>query len=92
MPSHQEVARDLGLSISTISRLRSGERVPKQSNMAMISTLLDWSVEDQWKLAYRYGKEAWRDEFERRIQQHYDTTVPDGGDQVVAGPATGDPG
>jgi hypothetical protein len=92
MPSHQQVAKDLGLSIATISRFRAGERVPNQKNMAMISTLLGWPVEEQWKLAYHFGTEAWRDAFERRIQQHYDPTLSSGGDRVATGPPTGDSG
>jgi transcriptional regulator with XRE-family HTH domain len=92
MPSHQQIAKDLGLSIATISRLRAGERVPNQKNMAMVSALLNWSVEEQWKLAYHLGTEAWRDEFERRIQQHYDPTLSTGGDSVAAGEAASDTG
>lgn len=80
------------MSVATISRLRAGERVPLVSNMAKVADLLEWPIDEQWALAYHQGKVAWRDEFERRIQQHYDQAVPESGDQVVAGAATGDSG
>lgn len=46
-PTHQVVADELGLTVATVSRIRSGQRLPSLEVMQNINKLLNWSLDDQ---------------------------------------------
>lgn len=48
-PTHQSVADRLGLTVATISRIRSGTRLPSLDVMNKIKDWLDWSMDAQTK-------------------------------------------
>lgn len=68
VPSNTELGDLLGVSHATVSRWRSGDRLPEISNMEKIKDALGWSVDDQVK-ARSAGKYA--DEFSRRVESRY---------------------
>ena len=63
--NHRAIAELLGLSIPTISRLRSGERVPSWPNQQVIAERLNWPLADQTRARER---SRWYIEFERHIR------------------------
>lgn len=46
-PTHQTVADELGLTVATVSRIRTGTRLPSLEVMQKIVRLTDWSLHDQ---------------------------------------------
>ncbi len=47
MPTHEFVAERLGLSVATVSRLRTGDRLPSLEVMIDISEMTKWGVDAQ---------------------------------------------
>lgn len=46
-PTHQVVADELGVTVATVSRIRTGDRLPSLELMDKIETLTDWGISDQ---------------------------------------------
>lgn len=46
-PTHQVVADRLDLTVATVSRLRSGERLPSLDTMTEIKEMTGWSLDLQ---------------------------------------------
>lgn len=63
-PSNVTLGARLGVSHATVSRWRSGDRLPELANMQKINKELGWSLDDQ-VAARDSGKYA--SEFSRRI-------------------------
>lgn len=64
--NQETLARWLGVSVSTVSRLRSGKRVPTWPVMLAVRDTFGWSVADQ---ATSRDQGTWRDDFESRLRQ-----------------------
>ena len=67
LPTHQHVANLLGLTVASVSRIRTGNRLPSLEVMTKIRDLLDWSIDDQTAArdADRYATE-----FNDRLERH----------------------
>lgn len=63
-PSNMRMGELLGVSHATVSRWKSGDRLPELANMQKISAELGWSLDDQVQ-ARDNGKYA--SEFSRRL-------------------------
>lgn len=63
-PSNTALGELLGVSHATVSRWRSGDRLPELANMQKIAKILGWSLDDQVK-ARDSGRYA--SEFSRRV-------------------------
>lgn len=63
-PSNTALGDLLGVSHATVSRWRSGDRLPELTNMQKIAQTLDWPLTDQVD-ARDSGKYA--DEFSKRV-------------------------
>lgn len=63
---HKDVAELLGVSVASVSRLRSGNQKPSLDLMFTIRNKLDWSAEDQVDAWY---SDRWNVEFENRIRE-----------------------
>lgn len=51
--TNQQVATDLGITHSAVSRIRSGERRPSLDLLIRIADVFGWSVDDQaYSLSY----------------------------------------
>lgn len=61
------VAQMLGVSMATVSRLRSGDRQPSFLLMAAIEKALDWPIEDQ---ARQRTDKRWHLGFETALRSH----------------------
>ena len=48
-PSNETIGQLLGVSHATISRYRSGDRLPNIDMMGVIARKLNWSLDDQYK-------------------------------------------
>lgn len=46
-PTHQTVADELDLTVATVSRIRTGARLPSLETMQKIAELTGWSINDQ---------------------------------------------
>ena len=70
--TNQQVATDLGVSHATISRIRSGDRVPSVELMDTIARVTRWKINRQVgaRLAGKYA-----DEFESMLARHYSHTT-----------------
>lgn len=66
--TNERVARDLGVTHSAVSRIRSGDRTPGMTVLYNIGILLRWSLDDQAE-ACRTGRYA--QELEERLAKHY---------------------
>lgn len=64
MPSNESLGRLLGVSHATISRYRSGDRLPEIDVMGKIAAEFGWSMDDQY--AARVSGD-YAGEFERRV-------------------------
>lgn len=64
--SNAEVANDLNLSPSGVSRLRSGERFPSLSVMQAIEKCYGWSVQEQ---ADARRNRVWHQDFALVLQE-----------------------
>ena len=64
--SNAEVAHDLNLSPSGVSRLRSGERFPSLSVMQSIEKKYGWSVQEQ---ADARRDRQWHEDFSLVLQE-----------------------
>lgn len=55
--SSSQIARDVGVSLTTISRLRSGQRLPSRALMQRFKEQYVWSDEDigRWNDAIEQG-------------------------------------
>lgn len=69
--TNEQVADDLGLTHSMVSRIRSGDRVPSIERMCVIADVLDWTLYEQAD-AKRNGEYA--DEFETHLTEKYGHT------------------
>jgi transcriptional regulator with XRE-family HTH domain len=67
--TNEQVAKDLGLSHSMVSRLRSGGRNPSFETMIAIERKLKWLMEDQIR-ARTAGR--WDSSFEELLAKTYD--------------------
>lgn len=63
-PTNQEVGERIGLTHSSVSRLRSGARLPSVPTMARIQEVYGWSVQEQVEAR---GRGTYADEFEAAI-------------------------
>lgn len=70
--TNRRVGEDLGVSHATISRIRSGDRVPSLALMGKVEKLTRWKLDRQVR-ARLEGKYA--DQFERVLTQHYDPSL-----------------
>jgi len=66
--TNQQVAEDLGITHSMVSRIRSGERIPSLNIMLKMHEEWDWPLEEQ-ALSRHLGKFA--EEFESRLAKRY---------------------
>lgn len=66
-PSNDAVGRLLEVSHATVSRYKSGDRFPELDVLYRISTLFEWSIDDQYR-ARMNGTYA--DEFSKRVADH----------------------
>lgn len=48
-PSNEKVGKLLGVSHATVSRYRSGDRLPNIDVMGRIARILGWSMDDQYR-------------------------------------------
>lgn len=64
IPTNEEVGRKIGLTHSSVSRIRSGERLPSIEVMSRIEEEYNWSVGGQVR-ARQNG--TYKDEFELAI-------------------------
>lgn len=66
--TNEQIARDLKLSDSMVSRIRSGDRFPSFGTMELIALQYHWPVADQVarRMLGEYAKS-----FEYRVGQHY---------------------
>lgn len=62
------LADQLGVSQPTVSRIRSGERYPSYAVMKKIEKLLDWSWTEQQEIRHDDDPDAYRAEFDRRLE------------------------
>ena len=69
-PTNVEVGLAIGLSHSTVSRIRSGDRLPSMAVMSEIERAYGWTRIDQWA-ARDAGRYA--DEFELAIRGQFRT-------------------
>ena len=84
--TNMSVAKLLGISEATASRLRAGQRVPSYGTQIKIKHALDWPLMEQFKELYRDDPEgitpnvaAWSSQFERVIREHFEAesaTIP----------------
>lgn len=63
-PKNTVLGKELGVSHATVSRWKSGDRLPELENMAAIAEVLGWSLDAQWA-ARQKGNYA--DEFSSRV-------------------------
>jgi transcriptional regulator with XRE-family HTH domain len=47
IPTNREVAENIGLTHSAVSRIRSGQRYPSPEIMARISEVYNWPIKSQ---------------------------------------------
>lgn len=66
--TNERVAKDLGLTHSAVSRIRSGDRNTSIKIMQVIAEQLHWSVDDQ---AYSMSYGNFAVDFERALERHY---------------------
>ena len=64
--SNRAVAQSLGVSIATVSRLRSADRLPSFELMAKVAEGFAWPIEDQ---ARQRLDKTWHVGFETAIRQ-----------------------
>lgn len=67
-PEHRWVAKKIGISISGVSLIRSGNRRPSLGLMNNIEFVFDWKVTDQIG-SVQAG--TYRDDFNRVIEEAY---------------------
>lgn len=66
--SNAQVAKDLGMSTSGVSRLRSGARFPSLRVMMAIQRVYGWTVQDQTDLRVT-GEGSWHERFAAVLQE-----------------------
>lgn len=64
--NQETLAQWLGVSVATVSRLRSGKREPSWSVMEAVRDTFDWTLGEQ---ATSRDQGAWRDDFESVLRQ-----------------------
>jgi transcriptional regulator with XRE-family HTH domain len=74
-PPHSRVAEELGLTIATVSRIRSGDRLPSLVVMRQISKLYGWTIDEQLE-ARDHGEYASR--FNRKLAESSPAPEPRG--------------
>jgi transcriptional regulator with XRE-family HTH domain len=67
-----EMAERLDVSVSTVSRLVSGERRPSLDLMIKIRDELGWPLDNQADLL-NVGMATWSSQFWRRVEAHGDS-------------------
>lgn len=79
-PTHQTVADELGLTVATVSRIRTGSRLPSLEVMQKIAKLTGWSLHDQ-ALAREHDlyDEGLNPQLEQWASRTTPATAPDGG-------------
>lgn len=70
--TNRRVGEDLGVSHATISRIRSGDRVPSLALMGKIERLTRWKLDRQVRARIE-GKYA--AQFEVALSRHYDPSL-----------------
>jgi transcriptional regulator with XRE-family HTH domain len=65
-PTNEELAELLEVSHATVSRIRSGDRLPSLAVMDRIRTLLNWSLDDQ---ADARTRGVYHEQFCKRVDQ-----------------------
>ena len=73
-PSNAQVADDLGMSISGVSRLRSGARLPSLQVMVKIEQAYGWTVQDQ-TAARMADSSTWDEHFAAELNRFYQGTL-----------------
>lgn len=68
--TNPQFAELIGMHFTFASRLRTGQRKPSLSTMVKISSLFDWSLDDQAKAM---GRDNWHILLEQRIDQYAKT-------------------
>lgn len=69
--TNQRVAEDLGVTHATISRIRSGDRLPSLALMLTIEKVTRWrlSAQVRWRQEGKYATA-----FEQMLYKHYEYT------------------
>lgn len=66
--TNEQVAKDLGISHSMVSRIRSSDRHPSVPLMSAINRVYGWSFNAQMRV---YGEPAYAATFEKILNEHY---------------------
>jgi transcriptional regulator with XRE-family HTH domain len=66
--TNERVAKDLGITHSAVSRIRTGSREPSFGLMVQIAKLYGWSLDSQ---AVAISNERYGEEFEWELKDHY---------------------
>lgn len=66
--TNEQIAKDLNITHSMVSRVRSGDRTPSLETMLTIHEVFKWGLEQQ-ALARAMGRYA--TEFETALARHY---------------------
>jgi len=75
IPTHQTVANELGLTVATVSRIRTGARLPSFEVMQKIVKLTGWSLDDQ-ATARNRNRGIYAAVLNERLQQWADRSEP----------------
>lgn len=68
--SHQEIADVVGLDMSTVSRLRAGQRKPNIDTMQRVEQAFAWPLADQVK-ARDLGPDRYAQDFEAHVRRYF---------------------
>lgn len=74
--TNTQIAEDIGLTHSGVSRIRSGDRLPSISVMAKIADVYGWSPDSQMAARF-HGK--YPERFEEVLEAHYAAKAAPGG-------------
>lgn len=66
--TNEQVGRDLGVTHSAISRIRSGKRHPSVTLMRRIEKTYGWKGDAQLRV---FGSQTYAAEFEQCLTRHY---------------------
>lgn len=69
--SNSQIGSDVGLDYTTVSRIRSGQRLPSIDVMVEIERCYDWPVADQVKAR---GNENYDEQFEHILVLRFGAT------------------
>jgi transcriptional regulator with XRE-family HTH domain len=71
--TNTQVAADIGQDYTTVSRYRSGQRLPSLEVMLAIEKAYHWSVQDQ-AMAAQHGRPEYARQFEAALTRHVAAT------------------